>query len=67
MRAIWSGTISFGLVSVPVRLYSATKSKELRFHFLHKDDLQPIGYGKHESVEETKKGRTRKETARKAS
>jgi DNA end-binding protein Ku len=46
MRAIWSGTISFGLVSVPVKMYSATESKELRFHFLHKDDLQPIGYDK---------------------
>jgi DNA end-binding protein Ku len=67
MRAIWSGTISFGLVSVPVRMYSTTESKELRFHFLHKDDLQPIGYGKRESVEETKKGRTRRKMARKAS
>jgi DNA end-binding protein Ku len=46
MRAIWSGTISFGLVSVPVQMYSATESKELRFHFLHKKDLQPIGYDK---------------------
>src|SRR5262245_60842759 len=46
MRPIWSGSISFGLVSVPVQMYSATKSKELRFHFLHKDDLQPIGYDK---------------------
>jgi len=46
MRPIWSGTISFGLVSVPVQMYSATESKELRFHFLHKDDLQPIGYDK---------------------
>jgi DNA end-binding protein Ku len=46
MRPIWSGRISFGLVSVPVQMYSATQSKELRFHFLHKDDLQPIGYDK---------------------
>ena len=46
MRPIWSGTISFGLVSVAVQMYSATRSKELRFHFLHKDDLQPIGYDK---------------------
>jgi len=46
MRAIWSGSISFGLVTVPVQMYSATESKELRFHFLHKDDLQPIGYDK---------------------
>jgi DNA end-binding protein Ku len=45
-RPIWSGTISFGLVSVPVKMYSATESKELRFHFLHKDDLSPIGYDK---------------------
>jgi DNA end-binding protein Ku len=45
-RAVWSGTISFGLVSVPVRMYPATESKELRFHFLTKGDLQPIGYDK---------------------
>jgi DNA end-binding protein Ku len=46
VRAIWSGTISFGLVSVPVRMYSATESKELRFHFLDRRDLKPIGYDK---------------------
>src|SRR2546421_300427 len=46
MRSIWSGMISFGLVSVPVRMFSATESKELRFHFLDKRDLQPIGYDK---------------------
>jgi DNA end-binding protein Ku len=45
-RPIWSGTISFGLVTVPVRMFSATESKELRFHFLDKNDLQPIGYDK---------------------
>src|SRR4051794_26977151 len=45
-RSIWSGTISFGLVSVPVRMSSATQSKELKFHFVHKDDLAPIGYDK---------------------
>src|SRR5213080_202390 len=44
MRPIWSGTISFGLVSVPVRMYPATESKELRFHFLDKKDLTPISY-----------------------
>jgi DNA end-binding protein Ku len=67
MRAIRSGTISFGLLGAPVRMYSATESKELRFDFLHKDDLEPIGYGKRESVEETRKGRTRRKTAHKAS
>src|SRR4051795_6842468 len=45
-RSLWSGTISFGLVSVPVRMIGATESKELRFHFLDKRDLQPIGYDK---------------------
>jgi DNA end-binding protein Ku len=46
MRSIWSGTISFGLVSVPVRMFPATQSQELRFHFLHKKDLTPIAYEK---------------------
>jgi len=45
-RPIWSGTISFGLVSVPVRMYSATESKEIRFHFLDRRDMAPIGYDK---------------------
>jgi DNA end-binding protein Ku len=45
-RSIWTGTISFGLVSVPVRMYGATESKELRFHFLDKKDLSPVGYDK---------------------
>src|ERR1700757_3598721 len=33
-RAIWSGAISFGLVNVPVKLYSATSPKSVRFHQL---------------------------------
>jgi DNA end-binding protein Ku len=45
-RPIWSGAISFGLVSVPVRLYSATESKELKFHFLDRRDMSPVGYDK---------------------
>ena len=45
-RAIWSGTISFGLVSVPIRMFPATQSQELRFHFLDRRDLTPIGYDK---------------------
>ena len=45
-RSLWSGTISFGLVSVPVRMFTATESKELRFHFLDRRDLSPIGYDK---------------------
>jgi DNA end-binding protein Ku len=37
-RAIWSGAISFGLVNVPVKLYSATAPKTVRFHQLHDKD-----------------------------
>src|SRR5262249_50009653 len=37
-RPIWSGTISFGLVNVPVKLFSATSPKEVRFHMLHDED-----------------------------
>jgi DNA end-binding protein Ku len=37
-RAIWSGTISFGMVSIPVKLYGATESKDIRFHLLHATD-----------------------------
>ena len=37
-RPIWSGAISFGLVNVPVKLYSATSPKDVRFHQLHAKD-----------------------------
>ena len=45
-RAIWSGTISFGLVSVPVRMYSAIDESDLRFHLVHEPDGGRIGYQK---------------------
>ena len=37
-RAIWSGSISFGLVNVPVKLVTATSPKDIRFHQLHASD-----------------------------
>jgi DNA end-binding protein Ku len=43
-RAIWSGVISFGLVSVPVELYSATKAHEPRFHQLQKGTPDRVRY-----------------------
>jgi DNA end-binding protein Ku len=46
-RAIWTGTISFGLVNVPVRMYSAIKEHKLHFHYLHTKDDSPIGYAKY--------------------
>jgi DNA end-binding protein Ku len=45
-RSIWSGSISFGLVNVPVRLYSALSEHKLQFHFVHEKDNSPIGYEK---------------------
>jgi DNA end-binding protein Ku len=45
-RAIWSGSIAFGLVNVPVRLYSAIQDHTLHFHFVHAKDDSRIGYEK---------------------
>ena len=45
-RAIWSGSIAFGLVSVPVRMTSAVSEHKLHFHFVHEPDGSPIGYEK---------------------
>lgn len=44
MRAIWKGTISFGLVSIPISLYPATRREELKFRLLRKSDLSPVNY-----------------------
>lgn len=46
MRAIWSGSISFGLVNIPVNLYSASEERALSFRMLDKKDLCPISYVK---------------------
>ncbi|MEV4626697.1 Ku protein [Micromonospora sp. NPDC049523] len=44
MRAIWRGAVSFGLVSIGVRLYSATEEKDIRFHQVHRTDGGRIKY-----------------------
>jgi DNA end-binding protein Ku len=44
MRAMWSGAVSFGLVSVPVKAYSATQSHDIRFHQVHSTDGGRIKY-----------------------
>ena len=43
-RAIWKGTISFGLVNIPIGLYPATRKEDLRFRLLRKTDLSPVNY-----------------------
>jgi len=43
-RAIWRGAISFGMVSIPIKLYTATESKDVSFRQLAGEDLKPIRY-----------------------
>ena len=44
MRAIWKGSISFGLVNIPIGLYPATRRDEVSFRQLRKSDMSPINY-----------------------
>ena len=44
MRSIWKGAISFGLVSIPVKLYSATEERDVSFHQVHREDGGRIRY-----------------------
>ena len=44
MRAIWTGSISFGLVNIPVALQTASRSEELKFKLLRNGDLSPVNY-----------------------
>jgi DNA end-binding protein Ku len=43
-RAIWKGSVSFGLVNIPIALYPATRREELKFRLLRKSDLSPVNY-----------------------
>src|SRR3954465_300188 len=45
-RSLWSGSITFGLVHVPVRVFSAVHEHKLQFHLVHEKDDGPIGYEK---------------------
>jgi DNA end-binding protein Ku len=45
-RAIWSGSISFGLVNAPVKMYSAIDEHDLELHLVHEKDGSRIGYEK---------------------
>jgi DNA end-binding protein Ku len=44
MAAIWKGSITFGLVNIPVELRSAVRTDNISFRMLHEDDLSPIKY-----------------------
>ena len=45
-RAIWSGSIAFGLVNAPVKMYAAIDEHNLELHLVHEKDGSPIGYDK---------------------
>lgn len=47
VRPLWKGAISFGLVNVPVKLYKATESSDLKFNYLHARCRTPIQYRKY--------------------
>ena len=44
MRAIWKGSISFGLVNIPISVFPATRSEDLKFRQLREGDLSPVNY-----------------------
>lgn len=46
MKAIWKGSLSFGLVNIPVHMYVASKEKEISFVMLHKKDMSAIRYAR---------------------
>lgn len=46
MRSMWSGAISFGLINIPVKLYSATEEHSITFDMLHRRDLSPIRFAR---------------------
>jgi len=50
-HAIWSGAINFGLVTIPVKLYTAIRTNDLRFNFLHKTDGGRIFNERHCSID----------------
>lgn len=52
MRSIWKGSISFGLVNIPIALFTATRREELKFHLLRKSDLSPVNYKRVAAVDQ---------------
>ena len=44
MAAIWKGSLTFGLVNIPVELKTAVHVDHISFRLLHKEDLSPVKY-----------------------
>src|SRR5690554_3410207 len=63
MRPVWKGAISFGLVNIPVKMYTAVEDKTIKFRYLHRQCNAPLNYqrvcsrcGKQVEWEETARG-----------
>ena len=56
MRPIWGGSISFGLVNIPVKLYLAAKSERIGFRMLHSKDQAPVQFRRFCSAEDREIG-----------
>jgi DNA end-binding protein Ku len=46
MHTMWKGSISFGLVNIPIKMFTATEEKDLKFRYLHKECHTPLRYKK---------------------
>lgn len=46
MHTMWKGSISFGLVNIPIKMFAATEEKDIRFRYLHKECHTPLQYKK---------------------
>jgi DNA end-binding protein Ku len=46
MHTVWKGAISFGLVNIPIKMFTATENKDIKFRFLHKTCNTPLNYKK---------------------
>lgn len=46
MHTVWKGSISFGLVNIPVKMFTATEDKDVRFKYIHKECNTPVKYKK---------------------
>ena len=47
MAAIWKGSLTFGLVNIPVELKTAVRADHISFRLLHEEDLSPVKYRAH--------------------
>ncbi|MDX9873175.1 MAG: Ku protein, partial [Clostridia bacterium] len=42
MHTMWKGSVSFGLVNIPIKMFAATEERDIRFRYLQKECMSPI-------------------------